>query len=438
MTIGLLGERRFAPLFWCQFCSALSDNFMKNALAILILFGIGSVRPIENAGTAALLVTLSSVTLIAPFFFLSALGGELADKYDKARVARVIKLAEIPVAVLAAVGFVLHSVPILFAALLGFGVLAALFGPLKYGILPEKLATSELAQGNALVEAATFLAILLGTIGGGLAVAYTGGATLVIGVVLALAIACWVMALAIPEHGAAAPRIAITANPLASTFALLRELKRERRLRAGAHVTSWFWMVGVLVMSLLPVLVKDVIGGGESVYTLALTAFVIGIATGSALAAGASHGRPNLAVVPIGAIGMAVAALALAALAYAGTPAARPAGILDVLGSFEGVALLLALVALSISGGLYVVPAFAVVQSWAPPDARARVVASVNVLNAAYMTGGGALLAALQAAGTPVWMLLAAIGIATLAVHSVLVRPWVEGATAPAPEAISP
>jgi acyl-[acyl-carrier-protein]-phospholipid O-acyltransferase/long-chain-fatty-acid--[acyl-carrier-protein] ligase len=191
-------------------------------------------------------------------------------------------------------------------------------------------------------------------------------------------------------------------------------------------------------MSLLPVLVKDVIGGAESVYTLALAAFVVGIATGSALAAGASHGRPNLAVVPIGAIGMAAAALALAALAYAGTPQTRPVGLLDVLGSLEGAALLLALVALSISGGLYVVPSFAVVQSWAPPDARARVVASVNVLNAAYMTGGGALLAVLQAVGTPVWMLLAAIGIATLVVHAVLVRSWVESATALETNAVNP
>src|SRR3990172_4529345 len=140
MFTELMTSRRFVPLFWCQFCSALNDNLLKNALVMLILFGLGSAGGVTGR-YAPVLVTLAGVTLIAPFFFLSALGGELADRYDKARVAANIKLAEIPMAGLAALGFYLHSVPILFATLALFGIVAALFGPVKYGILPEKLKT---------------------------------------------------------------------------------------------------------------------------------------------------------------------------------------------------------------------------------------------------------------------------------------------------------
>ena len=157
----LLLSRRFAPLFWCQFFSAFSDNFLKNALVFLILFKIGG-------SAAETLITLAAAVFIAPYFFLSGLGGELADRYDKAMVAQRLKLAEIGVALIAIAGFVTHSVPVLFVALFCFGVIGSLFGPIKYGILPDHLARSELPAGNALVEGATFLAILLGTIVGGL------------------------------------------------------------------------------------------------------------------------------------------------------------------------------------------------------------------------------------------------------------------------------
>ena len=160
------------PIFICQFLSALNDNFIKNALVILILFKLGS----EQGG---LLVTLAGVALIVPFFILSALGGELADKYDKARVAQAIKLAEIPVAAIAAAGFMTDSLVLLFSALVLFGTMAALFGPIKFGILPDHLQTSELPAANALVEGATFLAILGGTIAGGVSMASDGNAALI-------------------------------------------------------------------------------------------------------------------------------------------------------------------------------------------------------------------------------------------------------------------
>ena len=419
----LLLSRRFAPLFWCQLCSALNDNFLKNALGMMILFGLGGAGAAAGE-SAALLITLSGIVFIAPFFILSALGGELADRYDKALVASRIRLAEIPIAGLAALGFFLHSVPILFVALGLFGIVAALFGPVKYGILPEKLETAELPAGNALVEGATFLAILLGTIAGGIAVAEAGSAELVVGVIAALAVASWLFARAIPKAGAAAPGLVITVNPWTSTIALLRELRADRRLWGGAHIISWFWVVGFVALALLPALVKHGLGGSEGVVTTCLAVFTVGIAIGSVLAARASHGEPNLALVPLGALLMGVFALGIAWVAAVATPGPALIGPRELVVSSTGILLLAGLCGLAIAGGLYIVPAFAAVQSWAPVDRRARVIAAVNVLNAAYMVVGGGVVAGLQAAGVSVWMLFAALAVLSIATVALIGRAW--------------
>ena len=423
MISRLMSGRRFAPLFWSQFCSALNDNFLKNALGMLVLFGIGSAVAFDQA-TAEKLNALAGVVFIAPFFFLSALGGELADKYDKGRIASNIKMGEMPVAALAAFGFFYHSVPVLFAALFGFGVIGALFGPVKYGLLPESLETEELASGNALVEGATFLAILLGTIGGGIAVTEAQSPELIVAIILVLAVICWLSATLIPRRGPAAPDIKITRNPLASTFRLLGELKAEPRMRVGGHICSWFWLVGAMSLTLMPIMVKSALGGTPGVYTLALSTFVIGIAFGSIMAARASHTRPNLALVPIGAVLMGGAALALAFLAYAVVRPATDIAVADFAGSKRGMAFMASLFVLAVGGGLFIVPAFAAVQSWAPADRRARVVAAVNVLNAAYMTVAGAVLAGLLVIETPLWLLFSILGLASLGVAVLVAKLW--------------
>jgi acyl-[acyl-carrier-protein]-phospholipid O-acyltransferase/long-chain-fatty-acid--[acyl-carrier-protein] ligase len=428
----LATSRRFAPLFWCQLCSAVNDNFLKNALVMLILFGLGGTgSSVGEHGPA--LVTLAGIVFIAPFFILSALGGELADRYDKATMAAAIKLAEIPIAGLAAVGFFLHSVTLLFVTLALFGIVAALFGPVKYGILPEKLETAELPAGNALVEGATFLAILAGTIAGGIAVKNAGTPELVVAVILALAVVSWLFARAIPVAGPAAPGLAITPNPWTSTLGLLRELRGEARLWSGAHIVSWFWLVGSVALSLLPAMVKDNIGGSEEVVTLGLATFVVGIAAGSVFAARASHGTPNLALVPLGAAMMGFFALAIALIAGLMAPAGQGLGPLGVLASGSGLALLVSLLGLAVAGGLFIVPAFAAVQAWAPPEARARVIASVNVMNAAYMVAGGAVVAVPQALGVGVPPLFAGLGILSLGAVLYVLRAWgAEGVRAPA------
>src|SRR5476651_1080710 len=213
----LMLSRRFAPLFWCQFFAAFNDNFLKTALVFLILFRSGA------AGGEAL-ITLASAIFIAPYFFLSALGGELADRYDKAKVAQWLKFAEIFVAAVAVVGYARQELSILFVALVCFGVIAALFGPIKYGVLPDHLRQEQLPAGNALVEAATFVAILTGTIVGGLA-ARGGGVAAFSTLVIGFALACWIASLLIPPTGQGAPQLKVRINIAVSTAAMIRHLR---------------------------------------------------------------------------------------------------------------------------------------------------------------------------------------------------------------------
>ena len=417
MFQALITSRRFAPLFWCQFLSALNDNFVKNALVILILFKIGS----ESGGA---LVALAGAVLVAPFFLLSGIGGELADRYDKAVVAEKLKRAEIPVAIVAATGFVLQSVPLLFVALGLYGVIAALFGPIKYGILPSLLEPRELPAGNAFVESATFAAILIGTIGGGMAASDSSGVWVLAGLVVGLAGLCWLSASMIPKTGAAAPGLAIDFNPWTSTMSLLRHLRSDRRLWVGGLITSWFWLVGTVVLSLLPVLIKDTIGGGESVAILALVVFTIGIAVGSALAARASRTRPNLALVPIGALLMGCFALDLAWTVSGLLKSSEPLTVGALLATVTGWRVVVDLAGLAIAGGLYIVPAFAAVQLWAPPDERARTIGACNVLSALFMTVASLGIAALQSMGAGLAVLLAMLGAANLVAVVLILRAW--------------
>jgi acyl-[acyl-carrier-protein]-phospholipid O-acyltransferase / long-chain-fatty-acid--[acyl-carrier-protein] ligase len=423
MFQNLLTSNRFVPIFIVQFFSALSDNFIKNALVILVLFKLGTEQ-------GALLVTLAGTALILPMFVLSALGGELADKFDKAHVARWIKVAEIPVAAIAGLGFVFDSISLLFLSIVLFGFGAALFGPIKYGILPDHLERQELPAANALVEGATFLAILLGTIMGGLAmVEGSGGANVVPGwaiaaTILGFAIIGWLSARAILLTGAAAPELKITKNPIRSTVDRLRELSADRRLWIGGLITSWFWLAGIVALSLLPTLIKGHLGGGKELITLGLCVFTVGIAFGSYLAARASRQRPNLALVPIGALLMGAFCLDIGWTVFGLAAAEDTLGLGNLWQSVTGVRVMIDLFGMSAAGGLFIVPAFASVQMWAPADKRARVIAAVNILNAAFMTTATLAVAGLQTMGWQSSHLFMALGAANLVAVILVLRAW--------------
>jgi acyl-[acyl-carrier-protein]-phospholipid O-acyltransferase/long-chain-fatty-acid--[acyl-carrier-protein] ligase len=407
--------RRFAPLFWCQFFSAFGDNFLKTALVFLILFQIAG----ENSGA---LITLAGATLIVPFFFLSGLGGELADRYDKAFVAQRLKLFEIAVATLAVAGFAFHSITLLFIAVFLYGTIASLFGPIKYGILPDHLARAELPSGNALVEGGTFLAILLGTIVAGLAARDGGNPIHFAWLMIVSSIACWIASRFIPPTGEGAPQLAINRNIFVSTGALIKYVRAEPRLWWGAMVTSWFWLVGALVLSLLPPLVTFTIGGSEGVVTVFLTIFSVAVAIGSGLAAWLAHGRIILLPTLFGAVLLGVFGLDLGWTASTIVQSASPLGIAAYFASPHSIHIGIDLAGLAIAGGLFIVPTFSAVQAWAGADHRARVVAAVNVLNAAFMVVGAIILAVLQKLGLSVSILFALIGVANLIVAVFIAR----------------
>ena len=413
----LMSSRRFAPLFWSQLLAALNDNLLKNALAMLVVYKLAM-----ESGPA--LGTLAGAALVLPFFLFSALAGQLADKFDKAKVAARVRLIEIPIAVLAAAGFLLPSVPLLFVALILFGTLSAFFGPVKYGLLPSHLEVRELPSGNALIEGATFIAILIGTIGGNLA---SGDQTELIAVacaIVGISVLGWLSSRLIPPAPSSVPDLQIDRNILTSTTTLLKDLHADKRIWQGALITSWFWLVGAAVLALLQNLIPQVLNGAPSVYTLALFTFAVGVAIGSIVAARASTNRPNLALVPIGALLMGLFLLDLAWLASALQPAPEPLTALGVLTSIDGLHMLVDLAGIAIAGGLFIVPSFAAVQAWSPVERRSRVIAGCNVLSAAFMTLVGLAIAALQYEKASVSLLYAGLGIANIVVVALVLRAW--------------
>jgi acyl-[acyl-carrier-protein]-phospholipid O-acyltransferase / long-chain-fatty-acid--[acyl-carrier-protein] ligase len=415
MSTSLMTTRRFAPLFWCQAFSAFGDNFLKTSLVFLILFHVGA----EDSGA---LIQLAGATLIVPFFFLSGLGGEVADRFDKAIVARRLKLFEIAVAALAVAGFAFHSLVVLFIVVFCYGVIAALFGPIKYGILPDHLTREELTKGNALVEGGTFLAILLGTIVAGIAAKDGGDPIHFAWLMILSSVACWIASLFIPRTGEGAPNLTINPNIAASTIDLIKYIRGEARLWWGAMVASWFWLVGAVVLSLLPPLVTYQIGGTEGVVTLFLTIFSVAVAIGSGLAAWLAHGRIVLLPTLVAGFLLGIFAIDLGWTASSLVPPATSVDLAHYFSSPRSIHIAIDLAGLAIAGGLFIVPTFAAVQAWAGPDRRARVVAAVNVLNAAFMVVGAIILAVLQKLGVGIPLLFAMIGVANLIVAVIIAR----------------
>jgi len=377
----LMTSRRFAPLFWCQFLSAFNDNFVRNMLAMLILFRFGGAR-------ASLEILIATMIFVLPAIPLSALGGEIADSHDKALIARRLKLAEIFVQVVAAAGFVLSSLVLLYVALFGFGCIAALFGPIKYGILPDHLRREELVAGNALVEGATFAAIILGLVVGGFAAAEGRSSVSVVAQLMAIALAAYGFSRFIPPTGVGAPGLKVHANVLASTLRVIEEVRADDRQWVGALATSWFWTLGAITLALVPVIIKSRIGGSLNVEIAVNLLFALGVAAGSLAAAALARGRIELAPGPFLLLAMAALAIDMGFATAAMSSASGEVPLAQFFTSPFGLRLGVELFLYSAAGGLFVVPIFAAVQAWAGEDRRARVVAAVNALNYVFMVAG--------------------------------------------------
>ncbi len=395
----LLTQRRFAPLFVCQFLSAFGDNFLRNALGLLVVWSSG--------GAPGWIVAAASGAFVLPTVVLSGLGGQWADRMDKAALIRRLKLAEVFIALVATVGLVLGSLPVLFAGLVASGVIAALFGPVKYGILPDQLPAERLTGANALVEGATFAAILAGTIVSGLLVGAGARPIALGGVVLATAALSWATALLVPATVPAAPGLRVQANLLASTLDLLGGLRADRRIWRAALASAWFWIAGSVVIALLPGFVRDTLGGGARMDTVCLCLFAIGIACGSGLASFLAGARIVLLPASLGCAVFGVALIDLWRISHG--VGAVPFGH----AAFD-------LFAAAFGGGLLAVPTQAAIQAFSPLDRRARTVAGSNVVGALAMAAVAAVLVAAQLAGLHEPVLLGITGLLCLAVAPVL------------------
>ena len=405
MSEHLLTNRKFAPLFWCQFFAAFNDTFLKATIGFLALFQF-------DQKTATSLTLIGAVLLTLPASFLSALGGEWADRYDKAKVAQRIKLVEFGAVGVAGVGFILNSMPILLVALGLFGILAALFGPVKYGILPDHLTTRQLPGGNALIEGATFLAVIFGT----MLAAYVsqqghGDPRVFAGLTLLFAAIAWGAAMMIPKTGEAAPALKIDFNVLRSTATLLKDIHGDKRLWRGAIIVSLFWMMAIIVATMLAPMVKGVLGGEELVSGVYNAAFAIGIAIGSGLASYILAGRMLMLPTPIAALVIGVVSLDLAFILSGAQAPSQLLGVADYFKTWRAWHVGIDLMLLSMAGGLYIVPAFAAVQAWAPADKRARIIAAVNTMNTFFMVVGLIVVIGLERLGASFATIFAILGI---------------------------
>jgi 1-acyl-sn-glycerol-3-phosphate acyltransferase len=377
----LLSQRRFAAIFWTQFLSAFNDNYLKNALVIMVTYRAVSVFGIASAE----LVAAAGGIFILPFFLFSALAGQMADKFEKGRVIRAIKFAEILIMGLAAAGFLMEHFEFLMIVLFLMGLHSTFLGPVKYSILPQHLAADELVGGNALVEAGTFVAILLGTISGGLMIQGEHGTVLVSIVLVVLALAGYGSAWFIPHAKPVEPFLRLEYNPITPTWRIFQYAREPRSVFLSILGISWFWLFGAALLSLFPILSKEVIGGDETLVSFFLALFSVGIAVGSLLCEKMSRHRLELGLVPLGSIGISVFAAILGFLCMHLEHSPNGIGPLAFATSRLGAFITADLILLSVFSGFLIVPLYTMMQTRSEAAHRSRVIAANNIMNALFM-----------------------------------------------------
>ncbi|MDD2055881.1 MFS transporter [Pseudomonas sp. GD03860] len=376
----LLGKRRFLPFFITQSLGAFNDNLFKQSLILAILYKLAI------DGDRSIWINLCALLFILPFFLFSALAGQFGEKYAKDALIRLIKLAEIGIMAIGAIGFLTNHLSLMLLALFAMGTHSALFGPVKYSILPQALHEQELVGGNGLVEMGTFLAILAGTIGAGIMMSSTHYAPVVACAVVLVATLGYLSSRWIPRASAASPDMKLDWNIFTQSWATLRlGLGQTPAVSRSIVGNSWFWFVGAIYLTQIPAYAKDWLHGDETVVTLVLTLFSVGIALGSLLCERLSGHKVEIGLVPFGSFGLTLFGLLWWWHSGDVQAAATPHDWLALLGMSEAWWILLAIVGLGIFGGFYIVPLYALIQSRTAVNERSRVIAANNILNALFM-----------------------------------------------------
>jgi len=412
--IELLRASRFLPLFLTQALGAFNDNLFKSAFVMLITYGAAT------AFDAGALAAISGGMLIAPFFLFSATAGQLADRFERSRLLQILKAAEIFAVLGAAAALLTGNLALSLALLFVLGTQAAFSSPVKYALLPQHLATAELVDGNALMEAGTFLSILFGTIAGGLAVATAWGPAVCCVLLLCCAGVGFVASLRVPTAPPPAPTLKVSWDLVTATGGILRQAWERRDVRLSILGASWFWLVGAVSLSQLPSFAKTTLGADSNVVVLFLAAFSIGVGIGSTLCGRLMRGEVSARYVPLAALGMTLFSLDLGLASAAAPPQAGLIGIVDFMSQIGGLRIFGDLLGLAVSGGFFIVPLYAIIQSRSDEASRARIIAANNVVNALFMAAAAAVTAGLIADGvdTPALFLI-------LAIANALVTVWI-------------
>lgn len=362
----LIREKRFLPFFCTQFLGALNDNVFKTALITMAVFHSADLTTMNGAALATLLPGI----FILPFFLFSATAGQIADKFEKSKLIRFVKIFEVVLMLFAALGFVLHVFWLLVLALFMMGMHSTLFGPVKYAYLPQHLTEPELVGGNGMVEMGTFVAILLGQIiGAGLGM-HQGGELVTGFSILGLALLGYLASNHIPNSPAAEPGLKINWNPITATGRNIAFVWKSQAIWLAIIGISWFWFYGATLLAQFPVFAKEVLHGDESVFILLLAVFSVGVGLGSLLCEKLSKGIVEIGLVPIGAMGMMAFGVDLYTASASGIADWRLLGDIALIGLF---------------GGVYIVPLYALIQSRAPKTHQSRVMAANSIWNAFFM-----------------------------------------------------
>lgn len=378
----LLKQQKFFPIFITQFLGAFNDNIFRNALVILLTYQLA-----ESAGfNPQIIVTLAAGLFIAPMFLFSSIAGQIADKFSKSILTRYIKIVEIVLMIIASLGFLFNSVSILMITLFLMGMQSAFFGPIKYSILPDYLNDKELLGGNALVSSSTFLSILLGSIVGGLLIMVNAGTSIISTIVIICAFSGYISSLFMPETKVARKSLKIDYNIFKESYSIVKNLTKERALGLSALGISWFWFVGSTFVAQFPNLARYIVGANNQVVTFFLSLFSIGIALGSLLCNKILRGSIHVTYVPIAAIGMSIFMFDLYIASFS---TFNPGELINLRQFFQNPAnirIALDLFIISVFGGLYIVPLYALIQQKSMPSERSRNIAALNILNALFMT----------------------------------------------------
>ncbi len=415
----LLGQRRFAPFFWTQFLGAGNDNLFKFAFTVLITYQLQvSWLPPSQAGAAI------GAVFILPFLLFSATSGQLADKFDKARLIRFVKSLEIGVMLLAAWGFLRSDPIVLLACVFLMGLHSTLFGPVKFAYLPQHLNERELTGGNGMVEMGTFVSILLGNVAGGLLVAIPGGTHYVAVACIAVAVAGRLTAQAVPTSPSTDPGLVINWNPFSETVRNLRLAHGNLVVFRSLLGISWMWFFGAAFLAQFPAFAKEVLHGDEQVASLLLVVFSVGIGVGSLLCEVLSRRHVEIGLVPFGAIGMSAFSIDIY-FAARGLPPSAGYTIATFLAEPRHWRLIADLALLALFAGLYSVPMYALIQMRSAPSHRARIIAANNILNALFMIASALIVVVLLRAGFTIPQVFLTTGIlnAVVATYIFLLVP---------------